>query len=104
MACTGLCLSYFTSSFYMILVFYGLLAGTNTCIHTFSCLGIVKPECVKRPKMVFKTDNRLMPVTSIAECSKGNILQYFRPSFSYQLSLRSLFCLFLKGRFRQDLL
>ena len=31
MACTGLCLSYFTSSFYMILVFYGLLAGT--CMH-----------------------------------------------------------------------
>ena len=29
-----------------------------------------------------------------AECSKGSIPQYFRPSLSYHLSLRSLFCLF----------
>ena len=36
-----------------------------------------------------------MQVKSIAECSKGSILQYFRPSLSYLLSLRYLFCLFL---------
>ena len=41
MACTGLCLSYFTSSFYMILVFYGLLAGTGTCMRVLF-LGTVK--------------------------------------------------------------
>ena len=35
-----------------------------------------------------------MQVISIAECSKGSILQYFWPSLSYHLSLRSLFCLF----------
>ena len=35
-----------------------------------------------------KTDYCLMQVKSIAECSKGSILQYFRPSLSYQLSLR----------------
>ena len=35
----------------------------------------------------------------MAECSKGSILQYFRPSLSYHLSLRSLFCLFLSGNF-----
>ena len=29
-----------------------------------------------------------MQVKSIAECSKGSILQYFRPSLSYHLSLR----------------
>ena len=34
----------------------------------------------KRPKMFFKTDYCLMQVRSIAECSKGSILQYFRPS------------------------
>ena len=33
-----------------------------------------------------------------------SILQYFRPSYSYQLSLRPLFCLFLSGRLRQALL
>ena len=45
-----------------------------------------------------------MQVKSIAECSKGSILQYFWPSLSYHLSLRSLFCLFLSGRFTQVLL
>ena len=35
----------------------------------------------------------------IAESSK-----YFRPSLSYQLSLRPLFCLVLSGRFTQVLL
>ena len=46
----------------------------------------------------------IMQVTSIAECSKGSILQYFRPSLSYHLSLRSLFCLFLRGHLRHVLL
>ena len=36
-----------------------------------------------------------MQVKNIAEC----FLQYFQPSLSYHLSLRSLFCLFLSGRF-----
>ena len=45
-----------------------------------------------------------MQVKSIAEFSKGSILQYFWPSLSYHLSLRSLFCLILSGRFRQVLL
>ena len=58
----------------------------------------------KDRKLVFKTDYRLMQVKSIAECSKGSILQYFRPSLSYYLSIRSLFCLFLSGRFTQVLL
>ena len=45
-----------------------------------------------------------MQVKSIAECSKGSILQYFRPSLSYHLPLRPLFCLSLSGRLRQVLL
>ena len=45
-----------------------------------------------------------MLVKSIAECSKGSILQYFWPSLSYHLSLRSLFCLFLSCRFTPVLL
>ena len=32
-------------------------------------------------------------------CSNESILQYFSPSLTYHLSLRSLFCLFLSGRF-----
>ena len=45
-----------------------------------------------------------MQVKSIAECSKWSILQYFRPSLSYQLLLRSLFYLFFSGCFTQFLL
>ena len=30
---------------------------------------------------------------------EGSILQYFRPSLNFHLPLRSLFCLFLSGRF-----
>ena len=45
-----------------------------------------------------------MQVESIAECSKGCILQYFRPSLSYLLSIRSLLYLYLHGRFTQVLL
>ena len=58
----------------------------------------------KDPKLVFKAQYRLMQVKSIAECSKVSILQYFRPSLSYHLTLRSLFCLYLSGRFTQGLL
>ena len=58
----------------------------------------------KDHKLVFKTNYRLMQVKSIAECSKGSILQYFQPSLSYHLSLRSLVCLFLSGSFTQALL
>ena len=66
--------------------------------------------CVKRPlskrqkKMFYKTNYGLMHVKGIAECSKGSILQYLRPSLSYQLSSRSLFCVFLRGRLTQILL
>ena len=51
--------------------------------------------------LVFKTEYRLMQVKGIAEFSKGSILQYFRPSLSYHLSLRSDFCLSLSVRLRQ---
>ena len=78
--------------------------STHAPVSTYS-----KP-CLKRPlqkdqKIIFfKTNYRLMQVKRIAECSKGSILQYFRPSLSYHLSLRSLFCLLLSGRLRQVLL
>ena len=58
----------------------------------------------KDQKLVFKSKYHLMHVKSIAEWSKGIILQYFRPSLSYHLSLSFLLCLFLSGRLRQVLL
>ena len=41
-----------------------------------------------------------MQLKSIAKCSKGSILQYFRPALSYHMALRPLFRLFLSGRLR----
>ena len=50
-------------------------------------------------KFVFNTNYcLLMQVKSIAKC-KGSILQYFWPSLSYHLSVRSLLCLFLSSHF-----
>ena len=57
----------------------------------------VKRPLSKRLKIGFQYQLWLNAGQSIAECSKGSILQYFQPSLSYHLSLRSLFCLFYTG-------
>ena len=41
----------------------------------YSKTGLKQP-LKKKTKIVFKTDYHLMKVKSIAECSKGSILQY----------------------------
>ena len=74
----------------------------NHILHTVK--PVLSGHSKRRPKLIFKTYYRLMQVKRFAECSKGSILQYFRPSLSYHLSLRSLICLFLSGRLRQVLL
>ena len=67
-----------------------------------SCKCTVKPvlsgHSKRTPKLVFNTNYYLMQVKSIAECSKGSILQYFQPSLSYHFPLGHLFCLFISGR------
>ena len=55
---------------------------------------LCKTAPLKTTKNGLKTNYHLMQVKSIAECSKGSILQYFRPSLSSHLSLRSLFVYF----------
>ena len=55
-------------------------------VYSKTCL---KQPLKKKTKNGFKTDYRLMEVQSIAECSKGSILQYFGPLLSSHLSLRS---------------
>ena len=83
--------------------------GSILYLHTDTCMHIsiltadytVKPVLSHNSKK--KTNYRVMQVKIIAECSKGSILQSFRPSFSYHLLLRSWFGLFfewlLKTRF-----
>ena len=46
----------------------------------------------------------LMQVESIAECSKGSILQYFWPALSDNQYWKPIFVFFLSGRLRQVLL
>ena len=58
---------------------------TSESNYNKTCL---KRPLKKRPKIVFKTDYRLMQVNILR-----SILQYFHPSLSYHLTLRSLFCL-----------
>ena len=78
----------------------------QSCVSLYSATCLNRPLSKRQKKMVFKTNCRLMQVKSIAECSMGmgSILQYFRPSLSYHLSHRPLFCLFLSGSFTQVLL
>ena len=80
---------------------------SKVCLLSLHCIMYTK-TCLKRPlkidkTKIFKTNGSLMKVKSIAECSMGSILQYFWPSLSYHLSLRSVFCQFLSGHFTQDL-
>ena len=74
-----------------------------------SCI-TVKPvlsgHSKRRLKLVFKTDYRLWNNAGQKYCRMLQVehLQFFLPSLSYHLSLRSLFCLFLSGRLRQVIL
>ena len=73
------------------------LGGIDAAKYSKTC---VKWPLPKDQILVFKTNyDRLMQVKSIAECSKGSILQYFRPSLSYRLSLRSFVCLLFEWPF-----
>ena len=81
-----------------------LLKDYQNHIHVYTVKPVLSGHSERRQKLVFNADYRLMQVQSIAECSMGSILQYFRPSLSYHLSLISLFCLFLSDRLRQVLL
>ena len=50
---------------------------------------------------IFKTDNHLMQVKSIAECSGGAFCNTLDPALSYHLFSRPQFYMFLSGRLIQ---
>ena len=66
--------------------------------HEMNTIHTVKPvlsgHSQEDQKWVFNTNYRLMQVKCIAECSKGSILQYFRPALSYHMALRPFFAYF----------
>ena len=70
---------------------------------------IYSKACVKRPlskryKIGFQMQLSLNAGQKYCRMLQESILQYFRPSLSYHLSLRPLFCPFLSGCFTQVLL
>ena len=51
---------------------------------------VISGHADRPPKLVLNIDHPLMQIKSMAECSKGSILQYFRPSLSYHFSIKTL--------------
>ena len=86
-----------TSSYECLLFYFVFLRCLHVAINVMYSKTCLKRPLKRKTKIVFKTDYilyRLMQDEPIAECSNWSILQYFRPSLSYHLSVRSLFCLF----------
>ena len=65
-----------------------LVAYSKTC---------VKWPLSKRPKIGFQDKFSLNGGQKYCRMLQWSILQYFRPSLSYSLLLRPLFCLLLNG-------
>ena len=70
-------------------------------IYSKTCL---KGPLKKNTKIGFQYPLSLNAGRKYCRMLQESILQYFRPSLSYHLSLRPLFCLFLSGHLRQILL
>ena len=64
----------------------------------------LKRSLKKKTKNGFQDRLSLNAGQKYCRMLKESILQYFRPSLSYHLSLRHFFCLFLSGRLIQVLL
>ena len=62
-----------------------LLNRLNTAF-SFTAKPVLSGHSKRRSNLVFKPHYRSMQVKSIAESSKGSILQYFWPSLSYKHS------------------
>ena len=64
----------------------------------------LKRPLKRKPEIGFHDRLSLNAGQKYCRMHQESIMQYFRPSFSYHLSLRPLFCLFLSGCLRQLLL
>ena len=85
-----------------------LYENTNYCMQSVCCLKYSK-TCLKWPlkkktKIGFQAGLLLNAGQKYCRMLQESILQHFRPSLSYHLSLRPLFCLILSGPLRQVLL
>ena len=80
---------------------FALLTSFLSLLYSKTC---VKRPLSKRPQFGFQDGLLLNACQKYCRMLQGSILQYFPPSLSNHLSLRSLFCLFLSGPFTQVLL
>ena len=92
----------------MIPLYFSLsIFNGNFHVLKFLCY-TVKPalsgHSKRRPKIDFHDRLSLNAGQKYCRMLQVSILQYFRPSLSYHLSLRLLFCLFMSGCLRQVLL
>ena len=75
------------------------LVSGKACSNTMGCYLLThitnySKTCVKRPLLKIQKigfQDQLMLVKSIAKCSKGGILQYFRPSLVIEIFVLSIF-------------
>ena len=65
---------------------------------------VLSSHTKRRPKIGFQDRLSLDAGQMYCRMLQKSILQYFRPSLNYRLSLRPLFCLFLSGCLKQVLL
>ena len=65
---------------------------------------VISSHSKRRPKGGFQDQLWLNAGQKYCRMLQERILQYIRPSLTYHLSLRPLFCLFLSGRLKQTLL
>ena len=97
--------NWFLRSILKFLVFLGLTFLLDFFIAVTTTENTVKAVLSNHSKVKKKTKIGFQDWLSLNAGQKYcSILQYFWPSLSYHLSLRSLFCLFLSGCLRQVLL
>ena len=74
------------------------------CIFSYTVKPVLSGQSKRVPKIGFQDRLLLNAGQEYCRMLQESILQYFRASLSYHLSLRPLFCLFLSGCLRQVLL
>ena len=67
--------------FYSILIHYYSIFAENRILPTYTVKPVLSSHSKVDQKLVFKTDYLLMQIKSIAECSKGSILQLILSTF-----------------------
>ena len=72
--------------------------------HWYTIKPVLSGRSKRIPKLGFQGRLSLNAGQKYCRMLHESILQYFRPSLSYHLSLRPLFCLFLSDHLRQVLL